>query len=486
MMQQTQRPPRVSSVVVGGGLCGLSTALHLALGGRDVVVLEAAPAVGGPGQASSVNCGIAHDAACAAGSELHQQLLARSLDGFRRLEEEDGFDVERRVCGELAVALTEEEADVGRAAVEVLRGAGVSEDHARWLDAEQLHALEPACSREACRGAVHYPQSVSVHPAKVVAALVEKCKRAGVRVVTGARVVAVCWANPAPKESRRPRTGTDGDGAVSADDSAAKDAGGSAGRQGKSSKPKMLVATASGSRFACDEVVLAAGHGSTWLARQLALWVPVIPTRGTMWSTAPMRPTVRSIVCGLTSVVGFARCNASRPAGMPPNVTHYAEDAPAGSDARTCHHVYMKQTPDGRVIAGGDRRVALHTVGDAPVLSPAAPDSDTVRGNKDHIATIFPVLKDAPLERCWTGLMPFTADGVPIIGRLPVRYPGYEALDQVFIVTGLASGGLARGFGAGQLLAQAMLGDAAAFDVLKPADPRRPGCCEQLPMTSKL
>ena len=47
----------VDSLVIGGGICGVSTALYLAKMGRKVMIVEREE-IGGPFQASSVNSGI--------------------------------------------------------------------------------------------------------------------------------------------------------------------------------------------------------------------------------------------------------------------------------------------------------------------------------------------------------------------------------------------------------------------------------------------
>jgi hypothetical protein len=47
----------VDTLVIGGGICGISTALHLSKLGRKVMVVEREQ-IGGPFQASSVNSGI--------------------------------------------------------------------------------------------------------------------------------------------------------------------------------------------------------------------------------------------------------------------------------------------------------------------------------------------------------------------------------------------------------------------------------------------
>jgi glycine/D-amino acid oxidase-like deaminating enzyme len=70
-----------------------------------------------------------------------------------------------------------------------------------------------------------------------------------------------------------------------------------------------------------------------------------------------------------------------------------------------------------------------------------------------------------PAVRTWAGLMPFSLDGKPLIGRLPARAG-------LWIVSGLASSGFGRGPMAGKLLADA-LDTGAAAPVLAEADPAR-------------
>ena len=126
------------------------------------------------------------------------------------------------------------------------------------------------------------------------------------------------------------------------------------------------------------------------------------------------------------------------------------------------HHLYLKQTHDGCIIAGGDRVVV--NLDEAPT-TPI--DGEKVESNRAFASKLVPMLKDHEVERTWTGLMPFTRDGRGLIGRL-------NCLEgQVYIISGLASHGMMQGPGAGKLLAGLMCGDQVAATVLQEADPDR-------------
>ena len=66
--------------------------------------------------------------------------------------------------------------------------------------------------------------------------------------------------------------------------------------------------------------------------------------------------------------------------------------------------------------------------------------------NFGHTMEILPLLSGLSISRTWAGLMPFSLDGRPIIGKIPER-------ENLYIVSGLASSGFGRGPMAGKLIA---------------------------------
>jgi glycine/D-amino acid oxidase-like deaminating enzyme len=124
--------------------------------------------------------------------------------------------------------------------------------------------------------------------------------------------------------------------------------------------------------------------------------------------------------------------------------------------ARTTRRLYGRQRRNGEVIFGGDRQLAGWdtTVDHAGIVV-----------NRGHATEILPFLATIPPARTWAGVMPFTLDGKPLIGRIPGR-------DGLRIVTGLASSDFGRGTMAGKLLADA-LHSGLPSPVLAEADPPR-------------
>ena len=63
----------------------------------------------------------------------------------------------------------------------------------------------------------------------------------------------------------------------------------------------------------------------------------------------------------------------------------------------------MKQTHDGKVIAGGDRLVSL------PNETPNKPiREEWNKTNKCFAEEMFPFLREHQIKDTWTGLMPFS------------------------------------------------------------------------------
>ncbi|QPC44204.1 NAD(P)/FAD-dependent oxidoreductase [Kaustia mangrovi] len=128
----------IDAVIVGAGVVGLAIARELAMGGRSVVVLETADAIGT--ETSSRNSEVIH-----AGIYYPQgSLKARAcVEGRRRLYDYmDTHGVPYRRCGKLIVAAGEDEL----AGIEALcaRGKANGVDDLAMVSAAEAHALEPA------------------------------------------------------------------------------------------------------------------------------------------------------------------------------------------------------------------------------------------------------------------------------------------------------------------------------------------------------
>ncbi len=111
---------------------------------------------------------------------------------------------------------------------------------------------------------------------------------------------------------------------------------------------------------------------------------------------------------------------------------------------------YFRTTPDHRMLYGG--RVSYSTVTPSHL-------ADSMR--RRMVAT-FPQLRDAAVEYAWGGFVDISMNRAPDFGRLPAAA---GAPQNVYYLQGFSGHGLALTGLAGRLVAEAMGGDAARFDV---------------------
>ena len=114
----------------------------------------------------------------------------------------------------------------------------------------------------------------------------------------------------------------------------------------------------------------------------------------------------------------------------PPELNH-------NGDVRITRHSDGRQRKNGEIIFGGDRQSMGYNT---------TPDMSGIETNNGHASEVLPLLRELPIKRTWAGLMPFSMDGRPIIGAIP-------QMENLYIVSGLASSGFGRGPMAGKLLA---------------------------------
>lgn len=132
----------VDTVVVGAGVVGLATARHLALAGREVVVLEAAEAIGTG--TSSRNSEVIHAGIYYPKDSLKARLCVAGKWQLYEYCASHGVEHHRR--GKLIVATTQDETAVLETLVNKAEANGV--DDLERLDGPQARRLEPALRTE--------------------------------------------------------------------------------------------------------------------------------------------------------------------------------------------------------------------------------------------------------------------------------------------------------------------------------------------------
>lgn len=160
----------VEVAVIGAGVVGLALARELAQRGREVLVIEAAPAIGTGISARSsevVHAGLYHPS-----GSLKAQLCVRGRVLLYEYCAARG--IEHRRCGKLVVATRE--ADLPRLAQLAAQGTANGVGDLRLLDRAEALALEPALQ---AAGALLSPSSGIVDSHALMTALLGDAERAG-------------------------------------------------------------------------------------------------------------------------------------------------------------------------------------------------------------------------------------------------------------------------------------------------------------------
>jgi glycine/D-amino acid oxidase-like deaminating enzyme len=386
-------------LIIGGGITGTSTAFFLAQAGHEVTLLERGELAS---EASGLNAGTLWQIGWSTSPDLSTTLSMGSLELFKMLQFDHGYDIEFRQSGALKAIQTEEELEFLQKEVKHLTTQGYSVEIFSNRDAQ---SIEPELS-SALSGCIYYPLGGSANPVKTTRALASAAQRQGAHILTNQEVLSIQYFDNA----------------------------------------RYKVVT-SKSIFQTQTLVLAAGPWCRSLGSMLHLHIPVFPIRGQMWSTGPV-PIRLFHALGAAESTLYWHLNPNSNNDTPLELTHH-------ENVRLTRHLYGRQTFNGEIIFGGDRQLTESKI----------PDETGIEANRNHAIEIFPFLRQFPIKRTWAGLMPFTQNQEPIIGKITQ----YENL---YIVTGLSSSGYEKGPMSGKYVAEC-IHSGQSSPILSSANPIR-------------
>ena len=171
-------------LIIGGGIAGASAAWHLASQGRSVTLLERDDIAS---EASGVNAGGIGALGWGNIPDLQAYLTMGSLQIFKGLQLDLGYDIEFRASGALQAIETREQYDHIRDRVLELKAHGYTLD---LLTNNEARGLEPELSPD-LHGAVHFPLRAQADPVKATRALAEAAAQQRAQVLTGRNVTDI-------------------------------------------------------------------------------------------------------------------------------------------------------------------------------------------------------------------------------------------------------------------------------------------------------
>ena len=351
-------------------------------------------------EASGLNAGTLWQIGWGDSPDLSSTLSMGGLEIFNTLQFDLGYEIEFRQSGALKAIQTEEQLDFLQKEVRRLTSQGYSLE---ILTTHEARSIEPEIS-SALLGCLHYPLGGSANPVKTTRAFATAAQQRGARILTNHEVLTIEFLD----------------------------------------NGSYKVVTFQGI-FQTHTLVIAAGPWCRSIGSMLGLHIPVFPVRGQMWSAGPV-PTRLFHAIGAAESTLYWHNNPHSYKNTPLELTHRG-------NVRLTRHLYGRQTRDGEIIFGGDRQLS----------NSKTPDQAGIEVNRNHVIEIFPFLRQFPIKRIWAGLMPFTQNLEPIIGKIP-------QLENLYIVTGLSSSGFEQGPMSGKLLAE-YIHNGKASPVLSSANP---------------
>lgn len=388
-------------IIIGAGIAGSSAAFHLAENSSLKILLIDKNNVSSG--ASGLNAGHISSTGLGNNPDMQSYLTHGSLEIFKSFQIDRGYDIEFRQSGSLSVIQTEEQYKSNLINVLSLKSKDLNVD---LISAKQAKSIEPDIN-DNMEGYIYYPLRAQADPVKSTNAFAKEAIKLGAKLKTNEEVTNILYKNDNTYE----------------------------------------IITKN-NQYSSNKLIIATGAWSNKLFQSLELDIPIIPVRGQMWSSKSLPPSIFTAISATQSSYDWSIKNTDDE-NNPPDLTHIKGE-------RITRHLYGRQRKNGEIIFGGDRE----NIGFTDKL-----DFNGIESNKNHVSELFPFISRIEIDRAWSGFMPFSIDGKPIIGKIP-RYKN------LYIVSGLASSGFGRGPMAGKYISEIVLTDHSP-NILKDAEPSR-------------